>query len=107
MLAHEQVGLVLVDVVRLLGAVFASSGVQELQDERPLRHQDAGDEDLQLLQTRDLNLERKEFVLDQHFSFGSLYSFSLIDRQIEKKLGVYFQRTKFNSMVSLIHLQEI
>lgn len=61
-LAHEQVGIVLCDLVGLLGAVFAGGGVEELQDEWPLRHQDAGDENLQLLQTRDLNLERKEFV---------------------------------------------
>lgn len=61
-LAHEQVGLVLGDLVRLLGAVFAGGGVQELQDERPLRHQDAGDKHLQLLQTRDLNLQCRECV---------------------------------------------
>lgn len=56
-LAHEQVGLVLGDLVGLLGAVLAGGGVQELQDERPLRHQDAGDKNVQLLQTRDLDLQ--------------------------------------------------
>lgn len=60
MFTHEQVGLVLGYFIRLLGAIFTSSGIEKLQDEGPLVHQATGDKNLQLLQAWNLNLDRKQ-----------------------------------------------
>ncbi|TNN61759.1 hypothetical protein EYF80_027981 [Liparis tanakae] len=63
---HEEVGLVLCNLVGLFGAVFTDGGIEELQDERPLVHQGTGDKHLQLLQAWNLNLDRRRRASRRH-----------------------------------------
>lgn len=65
MFAHEKVGLILCDLIRLFGAVLARCSVEELQDERSLVPQAAGDKDVELLQAQDLNLGVKQVKVVQ------------------------------------------